>query len=192
MRASSSCSRIGLFALLSFSIATLACSSGDATSGDPSIDAAVDAATDAGGDAASDTRVGDDTSAGDAPIDGGADTRADVAADAVDTGSASDGGCACKADFCGCGTCASSDIVCTKAPPSCPLGCASGCTELATTVCACEGDRCVRKGATGDIGCYTDLDCPGTDCCAHGGAARPGGRGTCAPAGSTCCVSACP
>jgi hypothetical protein len=37
------------------------------------------------------------------------------------------------------------------------------------------------------IGCIRDVDCPAGQCCA-----RAGGRGTCAPAGSTCCTVACP
>lgn len=104
--------------------------------------------------------------------------------------------CACKPDYCGCGACAVSDIVCTKTPPSCPRGpppgCAGSCPELTTTTCSCESDRCVRSGASGPVACYTDLDCPPGECCSHvGPPVPPIGRGTCKPAGDPCCGVGC-
>lgn len=73
---------------------------------------------------------------------------------------------ACKPDFCGCGQCAEAQVVCTKTPKACPLGCATAC-DLTQYTCACEADRCVRTspppGAV--IPCYATPDCPPGNCC---------------------------
>ena len=100
-----------------------------------------------------------------------------------------DGGtCACRPDFCGCGACGPQDIVCTKTPPTCSLGCTGSCPDLAKTICSCDADRCVRSGIDGAIGCYTEADCPPGNCCAYGGPPRPAGQGICRPAGDPCCT----
>ena len=177
-------------------VALAACGGSDSGSGDT---------TDSSVDALADTTVGGDSSTGD--TGGGGDSAKDTASDTApggDTGSGdvapdtnggdapSDGACACAPDWCGCGTCDPTQIVCTKSPPGCPLGCASSCPQLATTTCSCESDRCVRSGITGDIACYKDPDCPPGDCCAHAGPVGVGGRGRCRPDGDPCCGAGCP
>ena len=88
----------------------------------------------------------------------------------VDSGPGYDGAVtacdACAPDWCGCGQCEPRDIVCTRTPLSCPLGCASGCQEQTSTVCGCAGDRCVFvTPPRTSPACYTSADCPPGMCC---------------------------
>jgi hypothetical protein len=137
------------------------------------------AADAASGDANSDATIGTD-----APTDGGGGGGGDVLL--------ADGGCGCAPFWCGCGVCDPTTIACTVNPPPCGLGCASACPELTQVTCQCENGRCIRGGIdAGGIGCIHDEDCPSGDCCAHAG--HPlAGTGQCQPAGSTCCIAACP
>lgn len=181
-------SRIVLHA---FAIAALAACGGsdagsDTTTTDSATESAADSITNADSSADSTTNDG-------AKDSGGSDTIVDdtTSNDVVDDATG-DAACGCQPDFCGCGACNPADIVCTKTPPGCPLGCVSSCPELKTTVCSCSGDRCVRSGVTGSIACYKDPDCPPGDCCAHSGPVGPASRGTCKPAGDPCCGAGCP
>jgi len=131
-------------------------------------------------------------SAADASIDGADSGRTDAPADSIVDAPPNDGPCACKPSWCGCGTCATTDIVCSVTPHECPLGCAGSCPEQATTVCDCVADRCVRKGIAGSIACYADADCPPGNCCSKSGPSGPGARGVCRADGDPCCGAGCP
>lgn len=121
-----------------------------------------------------DTSVADsavaDTATGETTADATADTVV-----SVDTAEP------CKPFWCGCGTCVAAEIVCTRAPAGCPLGCPSGpCPEMEKPgLCTGDGDRCVRNGIPGDIACLSTADCPKGQCCS--GTFTPPARGKCAP-----------
>jgi hypothetical protein len=94
----------------------------------------------------------------------------------------------CVPDWCGCGQCLAAQIVCTRTPKPCPLGCPSACTDLGGVTCHCEADRCVHDKPADTVACYTDLDCPIGNCCSTRGASL---SGTCAPNGDPCCNATC-
>jgi hypothetical protein len=148
--------------LSAFALLAFLCACGGSTTG--------------GGDLFNDAAPGD-ASASDGSSDGGVDARPDAACAQ-----------ACVADWCGCGQCLESQIVCTQKPKPCPLGCASACTILPDVKCHCEADRCVHDTAQGTAACYTDLDCPIGQCCSTRGASL---SGTCAPNGDPCCNATC-
>ena len=122
------------------------------SSGDPDGGASV-------GDAApSDATVSDGSKSDGSSVGDGA-TSSDATADAV--------ACAdCQPDFCGCGQCNPDQVVCTKKPIACPLGCATAC-DLSQFKCGCQADRCVRISPPSGsvIPCYESGDCPVGYCC---------------------------
>jgi hypothetical protein len=127
----------------------------------------------------------DGAASGDGAGSGGDAARVDASADVIvsDAPAEATACAACQPDFCGCGVCTAEQIVCTKTPKVCPLGCASAC-DLSKFTCGCEADRCVRTGppAGAVVACYATADCPPGSCCK-----LPGGplRGTCV-AGNGC------
>ncbi len=130
-----------------------------------------------------DTATVDTSVADSAVVDtGSGETTADATADAAaDTSVTVDTAEPCKPFWCGCGTCVAAEIVCTRAPAGCPLGCPSGpCPEMEKPgLCTPDGDRCVRNGISGDIACLSTADCPKGQCCS--GTFTPPARGKCAP-----------
>jgi hypothetical protein len=122
--------------------------------------ATIGAPEDAGAGGAPGPSGGDGGSRGDAALGDGA---ADASRDAPDDVTACS---ACQPDFCGCGQCTADQVVCTKTPKPCPLGCATAC-DLSAYKCACDADRCVRTAPAPSmvIACYTTLDCPPGNCC---------------------------
>lgn len=156
------------FLLLSF----LTCSScgGTASPGVGSPDATTASDTGAGGDGA--------TGDGGVADAGSSDATRDVAITPCQD---------CVADWCGCGQCDPSDIVCTKTPLACPLGCPSACEAQADVKCGCAGDRCVFVSPTrATPACYQTADCPPGMCCG-GRDAGFFGRGRCVTEGSPGC-----
>jgi hypothetical protein len=124
----------------------------------------------AAGDATSDSTTAADTSRDTSVAD--TTTAADTTTPPVDAGP-------CVPFWCGCGECVAADIVCTRSPTGCPLGCPSApCPAMEKEgLCTSSGDRCVRNGIDGPIACLSNADCPPSQCCS--GTFTPPAHGTC-------------
>jgi hypothetical protein len=152
--------------------------------------AAIDGDRDAAGaedGTASDGTTTDGAAGTDAPPRGdasSADASADAVSDAVSDAGQDVVACTgCLPDFCGCGLCTNEQVVCTKTPKPCPLGCVSSC-DLKEYTCGCAADRCVRLSPAPPpvVPCYTTLDCPPGDCCVQRSGVL---QGACVP-GNNC------
>ena len=143
-----------VFAGLAALFVVAACGGGTATVG----------GADDGGTGADAASLGDGGAGVDALAREGqaADASNDVATDAPDDVTAC---AACAPDFCGCGQCTTEQVVCTKKPMPCPLGCPTAC-DLSMYKCACDADRCVRTSPPPTVTpCYATADCPPGHCC---------------------------